>query len=152
MDTATRRPTETIPKTLLCAMFGLVLLCLALVTWARLTDRPLEAKPADGPIAAERSIIVFGHLDGSAQVMDADGTRIADLPSDKGGFVAGVWRAVQHERRQAGADPDAPVRLIRFEAGGLALRDETTGWRAELIGFGPDNAAAFARLLEPMEG
>jgi putative photosynthetic complex assembly protein len=40
------------------------------------------------------------------------------------------------------------VRLIRFEDGRIALKDDLTGWRAELIGFGADNTAAFARLLE----
>ena len=151
MQTAVRRSPEKIPKALIRAMFGLVLLCLLLVSWARLTDRPLEAKPADGAIAAERDIVVIGHLSGAARVFSPDGTLIADLPMDKGGFVAGVWRAIERERRAAGVALDAPVRLMRFEAGGLALRDELTGWRAELIGFGPDNAAVFARLLDGQE-
>jgi hypothetical protein len=40
-----------------------------------------------------------------------------------------------------------PVRLVAFEDGRLALFDDATEWRAELIGFGRDNYAVFARLL-----
>lgn len=145
---AAHRHREMIPKALLCAMLALVLVCLAIVTWARLIDRPLEAKPADGPIAVERSITVQADTTGAARVMDADGTLIVDLPTNKGGFVAGVWRSLAFVRSKAGIDPDAPARLIRFEDGRLALKDDLSGWRVELIGFGTDNAAAFARLLE----
>lgn len=145
---AARRDREMIPKALLRAMLALVLACLAIVTWARLTDRPLEAKPADGPVAQERMIEVIGDTSGAARVLDADGRLIVDLPSNKGGFIAGVWRSLAFARHRAGVDPDAPARLIRFEDGRLALKDDLSGWRVELIGFGQDNAAAFARLLE----
>ena len=139
---------EMIPKALLRAMFGLVLVCLAIVTWARLTDRPLEAKPVDGPIAFERSITVAADTSGAAKVRDADGTLIVDLPANKGGFIAGVWRSLEFVRGKAGLDREAPARLIRFKDGRLALKDDLSGWRVELIGFGADNAAAFARLLD----
>jgi putative photosynthetic complex assembly protein len=148
MQAMARRDREMIPRVLLRAMAALVLSCLALVTYARLTDRPLEALPPDGPVAVERVIHIDAGTDGAATIFAQDGTLIADLGTSEGGFIAGVWRAVQHERGKVDADPNAPVRLIRFEAGGLALRDDLTGWRAELIGFGADNAAAFARLLE----
>ena len=32
---------------------------------------------------------------GAAQILDANGTLIADLPPTQGGFIAGVWRAVR---------------------------------------------------------
>lgn len=139
---------DMIPKALLRAMLALVLVCLAIVTWARLTDRPLAAKPADGPIAHERSIQVFADTSGAARVLDADGTLIVDLPANKGGFIAGVWRSLEFVRGKAGLDPEAPARLIQFKDGRLALKDDLSGWRVELIGFGADNAASFARLLD----
>lgn len=142
------REREMIPRALLRAMLALVLACLAIVTWARLTDRPLEAMPVDGPIAQERSIEVIADTSGAARVLDADGGLIIDLPANQGGFIAGVWRSLAFVRAQAGLDPDAPARLIRFEDGRLALKDDLSGWRVELIGFGTDNAAAFARLLD----
>ena len=148
MHAAAAREREMIPRALLRAMLALVLVCLAIVAWARVTDRPLEAKPADGPVAQERAIQVFADTSGAARVVDADGRLIVDLPSDKGGFVAGVWRSLAFVRARAGVDPEAPARLIRFEDGRLALKDDLSGWRVELIGFGTDNAAAFARLLD----
>ncbi len=138
---------EIISRRLLRAMGLLVASSLAIVTYARMTDRPLEALPVDGKIAEERVIHIFADMTGAAQILDADGSLIADLPSTEGGFIAGVWRAVTYERHKIGVDPDAPVRLMQFEDGRLALRDEVGGGRYELIGFGPGNAAAFARLL-----
>jgi putative photosynthetic complex assembly protein len=138
---------EIISRRLLRAMGVLVALSLALVTFARLTDRPLEAMPVDGKIIQERVIHIFADMSGAARILDENGSVIADLPPTEGGFVAGVWRAVVFERHKVGVDPGAPVRLMRFADGRLALRDEIGGGRYELIGFGNDNAATFARLL-----
>jgi len=145
---AIKEDREKIPTRLIQAMFGLVLVVLALVTFARVTDRPLEAMPKDGPIAQERVIHIFGTMAGAAKVLDANGTMIADLDPTKGGFIAGIWRSLNHERSKVDADLTAPVRLVRFEDGRLALFDDTTGFRIELIGFGADNTAAFVRLLK----
>lgn len=138
---------EMVPRFFVRAMFGLVLVVLILVTYARLTDRPLEAMPSNGPIVQERVIHIFGTMAGAAKVLDADGTLIADLDPTKGGFIAGIWRSLNHERAKTGADKHAPVRLVRFDDGRLAIFDDTTNFRVELMGFGADNTAAFARLL-----
>ena len=146
--TLQRREREKIPLLLLRAMFVLVLSALAIVSYAVLTDRPLEAMPpSDTPVLAEREIILSGSMNGSAEVMDVNGTMIASLTPDKGGFIAGVYRVLVRERNKHGVDIHAPIRLVRFADGRLSLRDAHTGWRAELIGFGRDNEAAFARLL-----
>lgn len=141
------RQREVISRRLLRAMGLLVASSLAIVTYARVTDRPLEAMPVDGKIVDERVVHVFADMNGAAKILDVDGSVIADLPPTEGGFIAGVWRAVTFERHKIGVDPDAPVTLMRFEDGRLALRDEAGEGRYELIGFGPGNAAAFARLL-----
>jgi len=147
MSQTQTRDKEAIPRILVAAMFTMVALILALVAMARFTDRPLEALPVDGVIAVEREIHIWGELSGRATVTDLQGNVIATLGPNEGGFVSGVKRAITHVRGTAGIDPDAPVRLMRFEDGRLALRDETTGYRVELAGFGRDNTAAFARLL-----
>lgn len=152
-DTAhNRRPEhgDKIPPVLLRGMFGLVLLSLLLVSYARITGMPPAAMPDDSvAVLAERLIVIEGQAtSGAARVFTPDGTLIADFPADKGGFVAGIARVLDRERGKTGADPAAPVRLVRFADGRLSLRDDVTGWRAELIGFGASNAAVFARLLE----
>ncbi|GAA0290345.1 photosynthetic complex assembly protein PuhC [Rhodovulum strictum] len=140
---------EKIPTIMIKAMFGMVLLALALVTWARVTDKPLSALPDhNAPIAIERQIVIEGSNSGRATVYDTEGNIIREFGPLEGGFISGIWRVLRHERGKIDAPVDAPVRLVRYESGRLSLYDDLTGWRAELIGFGADNAAAFARLLD----
>lgn len=140
---------EHVPRILLRAMLALVLITLGLVAFARLTNmEPASKFPDDLPVVAERIVMIHGSITGEARVLDADGTLIADLGPDEGGFVAGVWRSLQLERKPYGIEGSAPVRLIKFSDGRIALHDEFTDWRVDLIGFGPDNTAVFARLLE----
>ncbi|MEL7153873.1 MAG: photosynthetic complex assembly protein PuhC [Pseudomonadota bacterium] len=140
---------EKVPRVLLRAIGVLLLVVLALVSWARLSGMPPAAMPPDVPIVQDRTIHLFGDLSGAARVLDANGGVIADLGPGKGGFIAGVTRSLHIKRRQAGVDPAAPVRLVLFADGHMGLRDDFTGWRVELIGFGKDNTAAFANLLKP---
>lgn len=144
-----RTEKEKIPAVLIRAMFGLTLFALVLVTWARLTDQPLSALPdASEPVAVERQIVIQGSNSGRATVYDTDGNVIREYGPLEGGFISGIWRVLRLERGKIDAPLDAPVRLVRYESGRLSLYDDLTGWRAELIGFGADNAAAFARLLD----
>lgn len=144
-----RTDKEKIPAVLIRAMFGLALFALVLVTWARLTDQPLSALPdASEPVAVERQIVIQGSNSGRATVYDTDGNVIREYGPLEGGFISGIWRVLRLERGKIDAPLDAPVRLVRYESGRLSLYDDLTGWRAELIGFGADNAAAFARLLD----
>lgn len=148
MESVKAKP-DLIPTPLKVAVVALLMIVLAVVGLARLTDQPLIAEPAmDAPVAAERLIFLHGEMDGAAVVQDQTGAVIARLSPEEGGFVAGVQRALALVRGRHGVDEHAPVRLIRFEGGRLALVDDYTGWRVELIGFGADNTAAFARLLD----
>jgi putative photosynthetic complex assembly protein len=139
---------ELVPRKLLFLTLGLMLASLVLVTTARLTDAPMSALPdMNAPIAAERLIILHGEMNGRATVLDQHGAVITRLAPDAGGFIAGMERVLARVRTQQGLPHELPVRLIRFESGRLALTDPHTDWRAELIGFGRDNTAAFAKLL-----
>lgn len=145
---AQRRPDrELIPRVLLRAVALFVVLVVALVSWARFTGVPPMAMPNDSQITSERTIHLFGEMTGAARVLDANGQVIADLKPHEGGFIAGIARVLVLKRRQAGVDTAAPIRLVQFKDGHLGLRDDFTGWRTELLGFGKDNTAAFARLL-----
>ncbi|MEM7745745.1 MAG: photosynthetic complex assembly protein PuhC [Pseudomonadota bacterium] len=142
------RDKEKIPRILLSAILALVLITLAMVTIARVTGMEPVSQFPDVPIVKERTILIHGSTSGHATVLDADGTLIADLGPDEGGFVAGIWRSLERKRKPYGIEGSAPVRLVRFSDGRLGLRDDRTGWRVELIGFGKDNTAIFARLLD----
>lgn len=138
---------EKIPRAMVRAMFVLVLLCLALVSYARLTDRPLVATPPPGQITISRDIVLSGDMAGAATVTTPDGALIADLGPEQGGFISGVYRVLVHERSKHDVALDAPVTLLQRDTGRLEIHDPATGWRADLMGFGADNARAFARLL-----
>ncbi|MDE3122909.1 MAG: pullulanase [Paracoccaceae bacterium] len=139
---------EMIPRVLLRGMLALVLASSALVIYARLAHLPVEDAPANVAVVGQRQIVISGKTDGSARVTGPDGTVIATYDSTHGGFVAGIARAVSRERLVDGASEQAPVRLVKYADGRLAILDDTTGWHADLIGFGPDNTRVFARLLD----
>lgn len=139
---------DLVPRVMVRLMFGLVLTCLVLVSLAVLFDRPLQSTPPKSDVVAERMVFLTGDLAGSARVLDATGTVLADLTPEQGGFIAGVARVLDRERAKAGVDKNGPVRLVRTANGRLAIFDPSTEWRADLMGFGADNAAAFARLLD----
>ena len=138
---------ELIPRVMTRAMLALVLAVLLLVTLARLTDRPLIATPPEGEIVIRREVILSGDMAGSATVRDLDGAVLADLTPEEGGFISGVWRVIQRERTKHRVALDGPVILIRRDNGRVEIQDPSTGWSADLMGFGADNARAFARLL-----
>lgn len=145
------RDKEMIPTVLIRAMFILCLCVLIIVSYARLTDRPLSAMPpseAEVPIVTERTVRIFAELDGSARVIALDGTVVADFAADEGGFVAGIYRVLERERGAVGLEASDPIRVVRYADGRISLRDALTDFRAELVGFGATNEAAFARILE----
>lgn len=139
---------DLIPRFLGRTLTALVLICLALVTMATLTDRPLEATPPREAVVAERIIILSGDMSGAARVMDANGQVIAELTPEQGGFISGVYRVLVRERTKHGVATDGPVRLVRTESNRIAIYDDTIGWSADLMGFGLTNTRAFARLLD----
>ena len=140
---------ELVPMFMVRAMFALVVVCLVLVAAARLSGRPLEATPADAPVISERAVYLSGDTSGAARVLDANGSVLADLPAEEGGFIAGVQRVIDRERNNSGIPVDGPVLLQLRQGNRLSITDPSTGWSAELMGFGATNFRSFARLLDP---
>lgn len=142
------QPEDLVPRFLIRIMFGLVAAVLMIVVFATVTDRPIQNTPPVAEIIRERAIFLHGDMSGAARVLDANGTLIADLNAEQGGFVAGVQRVVTRERNKIKADTSAPVLLQLREGNRLSLFDPVTGWSAELMGFGASNSRVFARLLD----
>lgn len=138
---------ELVPRILVRGLLGLVLACLAMVTVFVISDQPKESTPPQSAIAVQKVLYLEGAMSGAARVLAQDGTLIADLSPEEGGFVSGMWRVLQRERTKARVALDGPVTLTAFENGRVAILDPSTGWGADLMGFGQDNAAAFAKLL-----
>ncbi|MEM8692198.1 MAG: photosynthetic complex assembly protein PuhC [Pseudomonadota bacterium] len=151
-QTRTHTPhSDIVPRFMVRATIAFLLFVLGLVTLARVTDRPLEAMPAQTPIVTERAIILYGTPAGHARVEEADGALIVEYPAGKGGFVSTMERVLARERAKNGVDRTSPVILRMREGNHLSLYDPSTGWTAQLNGFGADNVRTFARLLDPTQ-
>lgn len=142
------KPSQMVPRPLVYAMFALMFGSLGLVAFAQLTDRPNVGVLYEAPIVQERSVILSGDRNGAYVVTDVDGTVIAASSDEKAGFIGVIGMVVNRERFTQGVTSDAPVRVVRRDNGNISIIDDTTGMVTELIGYGVDNVAAFARLLD----
>ncbi|MEL6294760.1 MAG: photosynthetic complex assembly protein PuhC [Pseudomonadota bacterium] len=130
------------------ALVGLVLVCiLALVAWARLTDRPLDARPVEAAISHERILHIDSTLGGAAQVTDQKGVIIAQFAAGDAVFISTIMRVLERERLKHGIGADGPVHLRKRGDNRITIFDPATHRETELNSFGTDNVAAFAALL-----
>ena len=142
------RDREMVPKTLVIAMFSLMIAAFSLVGYATLTDRPVIAVAPHSDIVREVSITLDGSRSTGVAVLDENGTKIAHSNENKSGFIDVIWVSIMRERLIQDVPSNAPLRVVRRENGHVAVLDDTTGWKIELIGYGKDNVAAFARLID----
>ncbi|KPP92122.1 MAG: photosystem II complex assembly protein [Rhodobacteraceae bacterium HLUCCA08] len=141
------RDREMVPRFLVRAMFTLMVLSVSLVVFAQLTDRPHVGVLQEAPVVASREVTLVAHGLGSYDVME-DGLRLAGTDDVRGGFYGVIGRIIDRRRAVMGADPAAPITVVRRENGNVAILDPATELSIELIGYGADNVAAFARLLD----
>ena len=88
--------------------------------------------------------------DGSIVVTQAgrDGV-LTVVPPATNGFLRVILSGLVRARRREGMGaPTHPFHLTRWSDGRLTVNDDATGKLIELNAFGPDNAGAFARLLD----
>lgn len=142
------RDRDMVPAVLVKAMFALMIGTVALVGYARLSDRPVTSVAPHSDIVSERAITLSGTRSDGVQVFAQDGTKLAHSKDEKAGFIDVIWLSVNRERMLQDVPSDAPVRLVRRANGHVAVIDDTTGWKIELIGYGQDNVAAFAKLID----
>ncbi|MCY4305361.1 MAG: photosynthetic complex assembly protein PuhC [Aestuariivita sp.] len=142
-----RREEELVPRVMVRGVFALVTICLILVCAARITNRPLEATPSQSPIIVERVVFLSGDSSGAVTVLDAQGSVIVRLSGEDGGFIAGVKRVIDRERMKYRTSDEAPVLLRIREGNRLSIHDPSTGFTAELMGFGAKNLRSFTSLL-----
>lgn len=143
------RDRDMIPKGLRRAMVALALSSLAIVSYARLTDRPLEGVPETRPIVAER-LLAFHHAEDRRVRVLEDGREVALMTGESAGFIDAYTAALERRRVVSRADPLAPIRVARFDNGRVVLIDPETGWRVDPFYFGPSSEAAFAAFLPPI--
>ena len=140
---------ELVPRFLVQAMFALMLGTVALVSFAVLTGMPKVGVVAQSPIAAERLVWLVGDRTGINALADENGTIIARATAaEKGGFIGVIGIAIHRQRAVHGVTTNDPIRVVRRENGHIVIIDDSTSNVMELMGYGPDNVATFARLLD----
>jgi putative photosynthetic complex assembly protein len=140
---------ELVPRFLVIAMFALMLGTVALVSFAQLAGVPNSGVVQDSPIVDERLVWLIGDRTGTSALADENGTIIATATAEtKGGFIGVVGIAIHRGRFVHGVTTNEPIRVVRRENGRIGVIDDSTGEVLELMGYGADNVATFARLLD----
>ena len=142
------RDRDVVPLFLVRSMFGLMFAALALVAYAQWTDVPQSAVFQKTPAVQEIQVQFVSSREGVSTVFDMDDNRIAASGDDLMGFIGVIGIAVKRERLVAGLPNDTPLTILKRESGTYGIHDPATGWSMELIGYGADNVAAFADLLD----
>ncbi len=142
------RDKEMVPRVLVIAMFSLMFASVALVSYAQLTDRPNVGVVKHSPIVESMEITLTGDRSSTYAVTDASGAQLAHSSGDQMGFIGVIGKAVDRERMLHGVVGNPPITVARRENGKFAIIDPSTEMVVDLIGYGADNIAAFATLLE----
>lgn len=142
------RDKEMVPRFLVQAMFGLMAASLAIVAYAQWMDVPNRGVLVEAPIVQSLEIVMQGDRNGTYDVTTLDGVQIASSTDHKAGFIGVIGRVIDRERLVHGVSGTAPIEVVRRENGNIAIVDDTTALSVELIGYGKDNVAAFAKLLD----
>ena len=142
------RDKEMVPRFLVQAMFGLMAASLGLVAYAQWFDVPNKGVLVAAPIVQSIEVIMVGDRSGIYEVTTTDGTVIAASTDEKGGFIGVMGRVIDRERYVHDLTGNAPITVARRDNGHIAIIDDTTDLSVELIGYGKDNVAAFAKLLD----
>jgi putative photosynthetic complex assembly protein len=137
---------DMIPIGLVRAMFALPVLALVMVAAQVMAGRDPVAIPAPAPVVQTWTISLVGRSAQAVTVLDENGVLLADL--DHGAFVTVIQNGLATMRKRHGLDPTLPLHIVQYENGRLAAVDPLTPYRVELTQFGPDNQAAFERLLK----
>ena len=140
---------ELVPRFLVQAMFALMLGTLAIVALAQWARLPNVGVMELAPVETQRLVWLVGDRSGTHALADVNGAIIETVsPDRKTGFIGMVGIVVKRQRAIAGITEDAPIRIVRRTDGRVGIIDDATGMDMELTGYGPDNIAAFARLLD----
>ena len=142
------RDKEMVPRFLVQAMFGLMAATLSIVAYAQWFDVPNRGVLIEAPITQSLEIVMVGDRSGTYEVMTTDGQLIASSSEEKAGFIGVMGRVIDRERFVHDLTGNAPITVVRRENGNIAIIDDTTDLSVELIGYGADNVAAFAKLLD----
>jgi len=140
------------PRGVLIGAAALIVFVIGAAAMVRMTGVGVtEIPPA--PVVEARELVFLDQGHGRTLVVVpahgdvAEDGVVAELESGVDGFVLGVMRGMQRDRKVRHVPPEKPYLLALREDGRLLFEDPNTGARIDLRAFGPDNLASFAKLL-----
>lgn len=142
------RDKEMVPRILVQAMFALMAASLAIVAYAQWFDVPNRGVLIEAPIVQSLDITMTGERNGTYIVTDMNGDVLVSSADEKAGFIGVIGRVIERDRLVNNVVGNPPVQVVRRENGNIAIIDDSVDLRVELIGYGKDNIAAFANLLD----
>jgi len=142
------RDKDMVPRFLVVAMFSLMAASLAIVAYAQWFDVPNTGVIELAPVERQMTLQFETSREGVSTVFNENGEIIAHSADDLMGFIGVMGIVIKRERLVADTPNTAPVTLIERTNGTYSIEDPATGWSVELIGYGADNVAAFAKLLD----
>lgn len=142
------RDKEMVPTFLVKGMFALMIGTVALVAYAQWADVPQQGVLIEAPIVDSVKVTLSGDRNGLYEVRDENGQVMVTSADYAMGFIGVIGRAVAHERAIRGITTNDPITVVRRENGNIAIIDAAADMNVELIGYGKDNVAAFAQLLD----
>lgn len=142
------RDKEMVPKFLVQSMFALMIGSLVLVAYAQWADVPQSGVLYEAPILDSRQITLSGDRTGKYVAFDENDVALASTADEKAGFIGVIGKVIDRERLVLNVAADGPITVARRENGNIAILDPNTGMSIDLIGYGADNVAAFAKLLD----
>jgi putative photosynthetic complex assembly protein len=139
---------EMVPKFLVQGMFGLMLAVLFVVAYGQVNDMPKAGVLVEAPVVQSLEIVMTGDRSGVYTVHDSDGRLLATSSDEMAGFIGVIGRVFDRDRQVAGVVDNPSLLVVRRENGNVAIIDRSIDLSVELIGYGTDNVAAFAKLLD----
>jgi putative photosynthetic complex assembly protein len=142
---------QAFPRGALIGAATLIAFALLAAASARLGDFGATRMPETSAVQV-RALRFEDRSDGAVVVIDdTTNATAAVLVAGTNGFLRSVMRGLARERKARGIGQEPAFEVIRWADGRLSLEDPVTGRVVALEAFGPDNAAAFARLLSATE-
>ena len=153
MTPAPLTSTPFIPRAVLLAAGALLatVLVLAMVAGPMKREAPVPSLSiAQSPgVPLQRELRFTDGADSSVQVIDGRSGALIEAMHGEQGFLRGVLRGLAQERLRRGIGSGPVFQLMASAEGRLTLSDPSTGRSVDLESFGRDNAAVFARWLQP---
>ena len=113
------------------------------------TPPGIEDTSQHGELVRFTELYFLDKPDGVVSIVNASTEQeITRLQRGEDGFMRSVMRGLARERMARGHGQAEPFQLGVWEDGLVSLIDPVTQRRVELSAFGPDNVAAFVRLLD----